>query len=183
MEYTELTKHKIQLYYAALYLFDHGYSHPQVVKALSEFYEQDIVLPVTDQAMVDLWRTIFNRVQELTALGYNVELIRQDVSGLLDDPEILHYIINRWYSVQTFYIDQELESQTNLTEGSKYFILSLIGTVAVFYFKASIYHRVIWTFVTVASLGMYLFGLYQKRLAKKVRRILDTDYTAIKGPF
>ena len=154
-----------------------------MVKALSEFYEQDIVLPVTDQAMVDLWRTIFNRVQELTALGYNVEMIRQDVSGLLDDPEILHYIINRWYSVQTFYIDHELESQTNLTEGSKYFILSLIGTVAVFYFKASIYHRVIWTFVTVAPLGMYLFGLYQKRLAKKVRRILDTDYTAIKGPF
>lgn len=183
MEYTELTKHKIRLYYAALYMFDRGYSHPQVVKELSEYYEQDIVLPITDQAMGDLWRTIFHRVQDLTALGQNVEQIRQEVSGMLDDPEILHYIINTWYNVQTLYIDQELESQTNIIEGAKYFIFSLIGLVVVVYFNASIYHRVIWAVVTVASLGMYLFGLYQKRLAKKVREILDKDYTKVNGPF
>lgn len=178
--YSDLTKRKIQLYYTSDYLFAHGKSHPQVVRILSE-YEPDIRLltEMADEAMADKWRKIFNEAQRLFSEGKTYGEVMDELKCMEADDEIVHFICNSWYNVKTLYVDHLIDSGTNITEGIEGVILCSIGVCAVFYFDAFLLSKIVWTGSLLVSLVTWLYGLWQKRFVKRIKRIIDEDYTQL----
>lgn len=177
MKYSETLMEKVRLYYAANYLYSRALSHPQVVKVLSEFNSNiDLVTEIADQAMTDKWRKVLNKVQELTSQGVFYSEIVGRVEGMIDDPELIHFITNSWYAVETLYMENFIESKSNLLDGRKILIISTVGLVAVVYFNASIFTIFIWSLGVIVGLSVWLQGRYQRRLSVQVEKILKKDY-------
>ncbi len=123
-EYSETAKRKIGLYFASNYLYGLGKSHPQVFETLSQFEEdKELLLSVVDDAMIDKWREIFNESQRLTSLGKTYQEIFEIVKTKNADPEIVHFICTTWYSVQTAYVENAIESGSNISEGIQWVII------------------------------------------------------------
>ena len=178
MIYSERLRSKVRLYFAANYLYSKGKSHPQVVAMLNEEYEDEaLVLEMADQAMTDEWRKVYNTVQELTAQGNTYGETINKISVMLDDTEVIQFITDSWYAVETVYMENYIESQENIIEGAKYLIISTIGLVAVIYFKASYFSIIIWSLSTFVALAIWLHGRYQRRLSAQLEKILKEDYT------
>lgn len=175
--YSDRTQRKIQLYYAANYLFEQGKSHPRVINILSK-YESDIGLltEMADQAMEDKWRKIFNETQRLFSEGKTYGEVVDKVSHMETDEEILHFICNSWYRVKTLYIDHLIDAPTNITEGIEGVAFCSIGVCAVFYFDAFLLSKIAWVVGLLASLVTWLYGLQQKRSINGLRKIIEEDY-------
>ena len=177
-EYSEQAKRKIQLYFAANYLYARGKSHPQVVEMLSEFEkDRNFIVDVADAAMYDKWRLIFNEIQRLISLEYNYDQVINVVSSMESDREILHFIYNLWYNIQAIYAEHTIESPTNIFEGIQGFIICSTGLAAMICFDASLFSKIIWSIGAVAALITWIYGLHQKKLAREIRVILEKDYT------
>lgn len=177
-EYSEVTKQKIRLYFAANYLFDRGKSHPQVVEILSQYDgNNELLVSVVDAAMVDHWRKIFNDTQRLISEGKIYQEVFDHAKSMENDEEIIHFICNTWYRVQTLYIENVIESRTNLWDGTKWLGICSIGLVAAVYLNFSLVAKIIWGLGLFAALITWLYGLQQKNLAKGLKKILEEDYT------
>ena len=177
-EYSELTKRKIQLYFASNYLFERGKSHPQVVEILSDCEEDPGLLSsIVDQAQVDLWRKIFNEAQQLLAEGKTYPEVISKVKSVGVDDEVVDFICNTWYNVKASYAENAIESQANISEGIQWVVICSIGAILVFYFNASLFHKVIWSVGLLAALVTWAYGLKQKKLAKELKKILEDDYS------
>jgi hypothetical protein len=98
------------------------------------------------------------------------------VQSVEPDQEIVHFICNSWYRVQTIYMENFVESGANISEGIQWLVISAIGLIAVFYFKWSLASKIIWGLAFVAALITWLYGLKQQRLARGLKRILEMDY-------
>ncbi len=147
---------------------------------LNEAYEDEaLVLEIADQAMTDEWRKVFNTIQELTAQGNTYGGIIDKVSVMLDDTEVIQFIADSWYAVETVYMENYIESQENIIEGAKYLIISIIGLVAVIYFNASVFSIIIWSVSAFIALALWLHGRYQRRLSAQLEKILKEDYTRL----
>jgi hypothetical protein len=177
-EYSELTKRKIQLYFGANYLYAQGKSHPQVVEILAKFeHDHELLVSVADAAMQDKWRIVFNEVQKLISVGKNYEEVFKEVTPLESDPEILHFIYNHWYKIQSIYAENIIESSTNIWDGIQWTVICIIGLIAMIYFDRSVLSKIIWGLGLVASIITWIYGLHQKKLAKEIQHILEKDYT------
>ncbi|MEZ5035211.1 MAG: hypothetical protein R2796_09505 [Chitinophagaceae bacterium] len=176
--YSPETVRKIQLYFACNFLYEQGKSHPQVVEILSE-YEKDSKLlnKIADEAGIDLWRKIFNKVQRLTASGSNYETIFHTVKSMEPDPEIIHFICQTWYRVQTAYADYKIESQTHEKEGIKGIILSTFFAGGAFYFNAASFFKILFICGIVISILLILMAQRQDKIADQLKHILTEDYT------
>ena len=181
-EYSELTKRKIQLYFGANYLYARGKSHPQVVTLLAEFEDdRELLVSIADAAMADKWRTIFNETQRLISIGNNYKEVVAKVSPMESDPEIVNFICNIWYNVQSLYAESEIESPTNIWEGIQWTLICSMGLVAMFYFNSSLFSKIVWSFGLIAALITWLYGLRQKKLTKEIKKILEEDYSKFGG--
>ncbi len=179
-EYSELTKNKIQLYFASNYLFEHGKSHPQVVEILSDYEPNtDLLVDIVDQAMQDKWRKIYNEAQRLFSENKTYQEVFDLVSQGESDHEIVHFICDSWYRVKTFYVENLVESRTNILEGIQWVIICTLGVVAVFYFKTFWVSKIVWIAGLVAALITWIYGLQQKKLANGVKKILEEDYSKL----
>jgi lipid-A-disaccharide synthase-like uncharacterized protein len=177
MKYSDLTLAKIRLYYASNYLYSKGKSHVQIVSLLTyKGFDKELVIEIADQAMVDLWRKVFNQAQELIAAGKTYDEVLEEVSGIIPDHEVTHFIIDSWYRIQTLYIDNLIESRSNIDEGFTYFAISFLGLIAVIYFNASLPVKAIWTISTIGTLMKLIYGLLQKKDSSKLEEILRKDY-------
>lgn len=179
-EYSDIAKRKIQLYFASNYLFEHGKSHPQVVEILSAHEDDQVLLThVVDQAMKDKWREVFNEAQRLFSENKTYQEVIDRVSPLESDPEIIHFICEKWYVVKMLYADNFVESSTNIWEGIQGVIICTLGAAAVFYFNANIISKILWPVGLVVSMILWLYGLHQKKLAAAVRQIIEEDYAKL----
>lgn len=181
MQYEEETVRKIALYYACNFLYAKGYSHPQVVAKLSgRVANTNMLLSIADKAQKDLWANIFSRVQELTAAGATYGEIVDAVQPMEDDPAIVHYICNRWYAVQTEYMENMVEAPGNIDNGIKWFVISSLMVAFAFFAPLSIVNKIIWSVMWLVSVLSFVIGLWQRRMAKQLDKILKTDYARIK---
>ena len=180
MNYSDLTYYKIKLYYASNFLYSKGKSHPQIVALLTDKgFDHDQVVEIADQAMVDLWRKVYNRAQELFALGKTYDEVLEDVKDTIPDIEVTHFIIDSWYSIQTLYIDNLIESRSNIEEGLTYFIISLLGLIAVTYIGSSWIVKAIWIISTIGTLMRFIYGIVQKSDSRKLEELLKKDYAKL----
>jgi hypothetical protein len=178
MNYSDQTLTKIRLYYASNYLYSKGKSHPQIVTILvGKGFEKELATEIADQAMVDLWRKVYNQAQELFADGKTYDEVLEGVKDIVPDNEVTHFIIDSWYGIQTLYVDNLIESRSNIDEGLTYFIISLLGLIAVIYIGLSLVAKIIWAISTIGTLMMLIYGLIQKRDSKKLEEILKKDYS------
>ena len=178
IKFSDRTQRKVQLYFAANYLYEIGQSHPQVIEYLNN-YESDseLITSIADQAQFDVWRKVFTESQRLTAEGMNFEEIITELKKILNDQEIVEFIYRHWYEVKVNYAECLIESETNISENIPWIIISSLGTFAVYYLDASIFQKIIWPLCLAGSLFVYFIGIYQKRLAKRLEKILNEDYT------
>jgi len=178
IEYSEEALNKIQLYYASNFLYERGKSHPQVVEILSKYEDdRDLVVSIADKAQFDLWRIIFNKVQELTSQGLTYDEIHEQVKSMEEDPEIVDFICNIWYKVRLDYVDNFVESAGNVFLGMKWVIISSFVCLMLFLIKASIVSKVFWSLICLLSIATWLYGVRQKKLARKLEHILDYDFS------
>lgn len=177
-EYSDTTIRKIQLYFAANYLYDRQMSHPQVVETLSG-YESDrgLLVEIADQAMKDDWRKILNKAQQLFAENNTYQEVYDKVKPADFDPEIVHFICKIWYQTKVRYVDYLIDSHTNIREGSQWVIISAMGIMAMFYFNASWLSKIIWSLAFLISAASWYYGLHQKKMANALKKILEEDFT------
>jgi hypothetical protein len=179
MDYSEATQKKISIYFACNYLYDRGYSYNQIIEILYEYEEDQALLAyIAEQAQFDKWRTVFNEVQRLTAEGKTHGEIVEQVNYMEEDPEILHFITNTWYQVKATFIENTIEAPGNISYGIRWMIVSVLVVAICIYLEASLFITIVWSISLLVSIVVWLIGINQKKLSKKLKRILEQDYTA-----
>jgi ABC-type multidrug transport system fused ATPase/permease subunit len=178
MQYSEDTILKIRLYYACNFLYAQGKSHPQVVKILSEYVnDHDLIIAIADAAQFDKWRVVFNKVQQLVSEGLTYHEIRELVSSMKTDPQIVDFICNVWYEVKIFYVDNLLDSEDNIFVGLKWVIISSVILGILFLIGSSIFTKIFWSLVLFIAISTWIYGIKQRKLARQLNHILNYDFT------
>lgn len=177
MNYSEETIRKVRLYYACNFLFNQGKSHPQIVEILTA-YEDDpnLIKEMADAAQFDKWRTVFNTVQQLTAEGLSYDQILNRVRPMEKDPEIVAFICNSWYQFSIAYMDNFLEANDNIFEGSKWVILSAFLLAFLFVIGSSLLSKIFWSIFLFIAIATWIHGMQQKKLALRLQQILHYDF-------
>ena len=179
-QYSELTKRKIQLYFACNYLYSLGKSHPQVVEVLSEYEpNNELLSSIANAAGNDQWRIIFNESQRLTSLGKNYQEIFDAVKPMESDPEVVHFICETWYGVQSMYAENIIEGPTHIQSGIKMIIASSLGLILMFSINSSLLAKMLWSIGLILGLFLWLYGRHQINLGKGLKDILEKDYTQL----
>ncbi len=177
MKYSDDTIRKVRLYYASNFLYDQGKSHPQIVQILSEHEDNhDLIVAMADAAQFDTWRIIFNKVQELTSEGLTYHEILEQVRPMEKDPEIVYFICNVWYEVKIDYVDNLLESQDNIFVGIKWVIISSAILGLFFLIGSSIFTKIFWSLILFISIATWIYGIKQRKIARKLEYILHYDF-------
>jgi hypothetical protein len=88
------------------------------------------------------------------------------------DEEVINHIANKWYEFKTLEAESIIDGSRNVTEGLPAFIVCIIGVAAVFYYNASIISKVIWSLACLGTGAQFLVGLFQAKIAKKVKNIM-----------
>jgi tellurite resistance protein TehA-like permease len=77
------------------------------------------------------------------------------------------------------YIDNLIESRSNIEEGLTYFIISLLGLIAVTYIGSSWIVKAIWIISTIGTLMRFIYGIVQKSESRKLEELLKKDYAKL----
>ena len=167
---------KINLYCAAMYLYSIGKSHPQIVKILSEYsYDNILVIKIVDKAMYDEWDKLSDKARILLASGETYENVSKQVALLEEDKEVAEFIVKRWYNYKTEQINSIIESPTNIAEGSQWVIISGIALTIFFLLNFSIFTKILWSILFIGSLAQWILGLQQRKLANIIKKIFESD--------
>lgn len=167
---------KIKVYMAAVYLFDQGKSHPQIVDILKEYEPNGSALHViVDKAMNNEWEKLHEETKELFSKGLPYDEIVKAISKKEKDPEIVDWICNDWYKVKTLQMECLVEGAENRMEGSQWVIISAIAIPVFFYMGSAWFVKAIWILVFTGALGTWILGMRQRRLANKVNLLFSSD--------
>ncbi len=175
-EISEKAQKKLQLYSAAMFLFDKGKSHPQIVRLL-EKHEPDLVLltQMVDKAMHDEWDKLYLEAQNLFAKGLIYDEVLQLISQKEPDEEIARCICMEWYKLKSFYVDCIIEGSTNRFEGMQWMLISASGLLVLYFANASWITKTIWLLALVGSTFQWIVGMQQRDLATRINRLFSTD--------
>ena len=173
---SEKSEKKLQLYSAAMYLFDKGKSHPQIVKILEE-HEPDLVLltQMVDKAMHDEWDKLYVEAQHLFATGLTYDEVLQLISQKEPDEEIAKWIATEWYNLKSFYAACITEGATNRLQGMQWMIISALGLLVLFFANASWMLKGIWLIAFIGCTFQWILGMQQRDLATRINRLFVTD--------
>ena len=173
---SEKTQKKLQLYSAAMFLFDKGKSHPQIVRLL-EKYESDLVLltQMVDKAMHNEWDKLYLEAQNLFAKGLTYDEVLQLISLKEPDEEIAKWICIEWYKLKSFYAACITDGATNRFEGMQWMIISACGLLVLFFANASWVTKTIWLIAFIGSTFQWIVGMQQRDLATRINRLFSTD--------
>jgi hypothetical protein len=140
-------KKQLQLYMAAMHLFEKGKSHPQIVAILEE-YEPDktFLVPLVDKAMYDEWDILYQETRKLFSEGKSYDDVLKIISQKEPDTEITALICKDWYKLKAFYAGCLVDGSTNRFEGKgmKWVIICGVVIFIVFYAGASWVTKAIW---------------------------------------
>ena len=92
-----------------------------------------------------------------------------------DDKEIVKLLVDAWYEVKTFEVENAIESPTNILEGLKWVLISGIAIPIVFLLKLSVISKTIWIVVFIGATFQYLWGLKQRRLARQTKKFIEDE--------
>ncbi|MFT3933232.1 MAG: hypothetical protein QM726_06425 [Chitinophagaceae bacterium] len=166
---SEATKKKFQLYSAAVYLFEKGKSHPQIVDILEKYEpNKDELILIVDNAMHEKWDKLYQESRQLFAEGKTYEEVVNYLRTKESDPEIASLICEKWYEWKTMQMEFMVESPENIADGSKWVIISGLVIPALFYMDASWVVKGIWIFTFVIAFLQWIMGIKQRQYAQKI---------------
>lgn len=170
------TARKIQLYTAAVFLFDKGKSHPQVVELLSEFEPNtELLVMIVDNAMHEKWDKLFIQANELFSLGMTYNEVLLKVIESEPDKEVAKFICEFWYEWKTKYMECLVEAPNNIFEGMKGIIFCSIGTVIIFLVNLGWIAKALWITALILSIIQWTVGIQQRRLSKQINELFSID--------
>jgi hypothetical protein len=171
-------EHKLQLYTAAVYLFNTGKSHPQIVRLLTE-HEQDeaYLTSLVDKAMREEWDKLFEYSRQLFANGKTYDEVIRLMSEKEKDEELVIFLCNKWYEWKIELLEHINEAPKNIRNGLLWVIGCGIGLTLVFIYDRSWFSKIVWSLGFTVSLIQFVTGLIQRRTSKYIQAILQTKTT------
>ncbi len=163
---------KLQLYFAALFLFEKGKSHPQIITMLEE-YEPDLQLltSVVDKAMYEEWDKLYLEANSLFSKGAKYDEVLGFISQKEPDKEVAAWICGEWYKLKTLYVDCLIDGRRNRFEGIKWVVVSGIGVFFFFYNGSSWITKTIWIIALFFSVLQWFVGMQQRDIANGINRL------------
>jgi hypothetical protein len=173
---SEKAKMKLRLYGVAMFLFEKGKSHPQIVAILQE-YEPDytLVVDMVDKAMHDEWDKLYEEARVLLSEGMNYDKVLTIISKKEPDIEIATWICNNWYNLKSLLAECIVDGSTNRFEGMKWIIICAIAIPIFFYIGSSWMVKGMWILALVASLIQWIVGMQQRDIQNTIQQILALD--------
>jgi hypothetical protein len=167
---------KLKFYSLARDLFNEGYSYPQVIERLVEI-ECDIetAKTIAEKALPERWDELFHIAKKSIAQGKTYSEVIDLLEKHEDDKEIVKFLVDAWYEVKTFEVENIVESPTNIFEGLKWVVISGVAIPIVFLLNLSVISKSIWVIVFIGAIIQYLLGLKQRRLAKQTKKFLEDE--------
>jgi hypothetical protein len=171
---------KLQLYTGAVFLFNQGKSHPQIVRHLNEFEtDLEFLTEIVDKAMREDWDKLYLEARKLYAEGLNYEEVLDNIRSKESDLEIAKWVCGEWYKWKSVYADCLIEGSTNRAQGVQWIAISAIGITMVFVLVASWVSKGIWILAFIGSIVQWLVGIQQRNLSRKIQNLfaLELDPT------
>jgi hypothetical protein len=167
-------EHKLDLYAAAFFLFEHKKSHPQIVEFLSRYEENTaLLINIVDKAMREDWDKLYEYSREQFSKGKTYDEVVNLLRLIEKDEQIIYFICNKWYEWKTEYLEMLNESPYNISEGLAW-MAGCVGMLSIIFIADfSWFSKIMWSLALVISLLQFLTGLGQKRLAKQIDRLLN----------
>jgi len=162
-------KKKIKFYSAAIYLFNKGKSHPQIIELLSGLGMDPVALDsIVSKAMREDWDKLYEKARILFGESKTYSEVVEEISRKEEDPEIVKVICADWYAMKTLYIESIVEAPGNIREGMQWVIITGLAIPVTFWAGLSWFSKGIWIAAFVSSVIQWLMGLQQRKLANKI---------------
>jgi len=175
-EISEESRKKLQLYCAAMYLFEQGKSHPQIVNLLEKIEpDPDALTVIVDKAMREEWDKLYQEARELFSKDMLYEDVLKIISQKEPDKEIASWICGTWYEWKSAYMQCVIDGPTNRLDGMKGMIACSIGVLVAFLIPLSWLAKTIWIVAFVACTIQWFVGMQQRSLASKINHLFTTD--------
>ncbi len=167
---------KLKFYSLARDLFNSGFSHPQVIDRLLEAEcDKETAEILADKALPEKWDELFHVAKKSIAEGKTYSEVINLLEKYEDDKEIVKFLVDAWYEVKTFEVENFIESPTNILEGLTWVIIGGIGVLFAFLLNLSIISKVIWIAVLAGAAIQYIWGLTQRGLVKQAKIIMEDE--------
>jgi hypothetical protein len=166
---------KIELYSFARDMFNNGKSYPQVIELLSESCGNEEAEYIAQKGLDEEWDKLYETARKLFGEGKTYAEVVENLRLIEKDEELISYVANMWYELKSIEVESIVEGSRNVTDGLLWVVIGGIGAIAVFYFNASIFNKVIWSIAFVGALAQYFFGRIQNSTAKRINKLLKKD--------
>jgi hypothetical protein len=167
---------KLEYYRIARDMFNNRFSHPQVIEKLTMIgCDKEMSNIIAEKALPEKWDELFTIARNAYNKGMRYDEVFNSLNALEDDKEIAKFIADTWYEVKGIAVENIIESPTNIMEGTLWMIIGGIGVFAAFYFDLTLVSKIIWSMAFVFATLQYLYGKYQRKVAKKVRKFMEDE--------
>ncbi|OSZ80392.1 hypothetical protein CAP36_03825 [Chitinophagaceae bacterium IBVUCB2] len=166
---------KVRLYTVAKDLFNAGKSHPQVIEVLEQFCDSAYAEVIAKKGLHESWDRLFETAKELYGQNKTYLEVVEALKPFENDEAIINFAANLWYEVKTIEMENTVESSSNMMEGLQWVVISAIGIPIVFLLKLSTVSKVLWIAVFIGSLLQYLYGIRQRKIAGRIKKIMTNE--------
>jgi hypothetical protein len=166
---------KVRLYTLAKDLFNAGKSHPQVIEVLEQFCDLEYAEVIATKGLHESWDNLFETAKELYGQNKTYLEVVDELKPFENDETIIYFAANLWYEVKTIEMENTVESSSNIMEGLQWVAIGAIGIPIVFLLELSTISKILWIAVFVGALLQYLFGIRQRKLAKKIKKFMTNE--------
>lgn len=168
------TSKKLQLYNAAVFLFEKGRSHPQIIELLSKFEsDRELLSLIVDNAMNEKWDNLYAQTQILFSEGRTYGEVLSVISLSESDEGIARWICGSWYEQKTRFMEALIDGQTNRNEGVLGMIVSSLGVIFMFYVNAGWIGKTLWITALVVSFLLWMVGRRQHTISRRIQKFFS----------
>lgn len=167
------SKKKLQLYVAATWLFNSGWSYPQVIDELTRF-EPDIALltKIVNSALKEKWEQLSADAQTMFAQGLPRDIVIETLLKEEPDQEIAIRLCDNWYMLKLQYMECLNEGPVNVFDGLVRISIGALGLLVMFLIHSFWLTKVIWIVFIILSITQFATGLLQNNIAGRLNRML-----------
>lgn len=167
---------KLQLYFAAQYLFNKGYSYPQIIEILIEHApDENLLKQILDKAVNDEWEKLYVEAHAMASNGVTYDEVRNEISKKEKDIEIVDYICEYWYELKIAYAESVTEGNTNVAEGMQWVLISIVFIVGAFALGGSLILKIISIVLFVVSGLQWFIGRRMKQNAETIEKFFEVS--------
>ena len=170
------TKKKLQLYTAAIFLFEKGKSHPQVVELLADIEpDTELLTSIVDKAMHDKWDKLYLEALNHFSKGLTYGEVLAIVSRAEHDEGIAKWICGSWYEWKSHYMECLIDGPTNRFEGMKGIVICSLGASVMFLIKAGWVAKTLWIVALALCILQWGIGMQQRSLSRQIKHLFTID--------